>query len=876
MAKQQGRVFERLRAVLLPIWLLVAAGIFLAVMHPHYPIQHWLFWRFASYWLSCAAFATCCLGLGHAVVRRITGPRLPLLQHLSVAFPIGVFAFELLMFSIGMFRLYQPWLFFVFPVVVIAATGPRLFKDARRWVTHLAAHRRRAPRVPLWKLLLPAFGLLALALLYFGILSPDNVQFDSRWRHLAIPEDFAAYGGVRRFDEGWTGATGSHFHSFLYTWAWLFPGGLFDHIELSQHIEFTIFLFTTLITIPAMVRWMVPGADPRLVWAARFLFPGVFLNDSNLSGNADHIAALFCAPLLFMTVRALRHLEPRYLLIVSMILPSLVMGKETATLMMAPMTIFLVAGRAAQFAIQTARRRIDPRRVGNWWKGPAVAVAGCLVFGAPHWLTNLVWHGDPFYPILHKYFSPYPWTADASYMYAAYLEVQMWAPPRTLAGIWETLGAVVDWSFVPNDWKHHHGKVPVIGSLFTLLVPALLFLRGTRRAWFVVAWVHVGIFIWYSVHHQDRYLQSMMPWMAAVTATAIVLLWRQGGMFGRATLTLLVGAQVVWGGDIPFFTKKPIKRVVDLLAGGYDKAYDKRLNTQSSYAKIGKALPEGARVLLHENHAHLGINHSSVSDWSTWQYGLSYGLLDSPRAVYDALKELGVTHIHWPNSRSRAWDSVASDLMFYDFVNRRAVKPKKFGKTTLVEMPKKAPVGPEAWDDSVAVIGCSRGYASGIYKVGDLQTKEFGPDKLTFAAPRTAAAKRPSPTEIDGLLAKVAYVVLDPSCHAKDKPKIKAAFDHVASRTRVPKNSNVLYELYIKKLPESAKAKPPAKAGAGAATPGAGAADPATVPLPPATSSAPTAPTAPGKAAVPTEAGKGASEPAKAAGDPKSGVPAPG
>lgn len=810
MAKQDTGVLARVRAIVLPIWLLAAAGIFLAVMHPHYPIQHWLFWRYASYWLSCGVFAVCCLGLGHAVVRRITGPRLPLLQHLSVAFPIGVFAFELLMFFVGLARLYQPWLFFAFPLVVLAATGPRLFKDARRWVTHLRAQRRRAPPTPAWKLLFPALGLLALAVLYFGILSPDNVQFDARWRHLAIPEDFVAFGGVRRFDEGWTGATGSHFHSFLYTWAWLFPGGLFDHIELSQHIEFTIFLYTTLITIPAMVRWIVPGADPRLVWAARFLYPGVFLNDSNISGNADHVAALFCAPLLFMTVRSLRDLEPRYLLIVSMILPSLVMGKETAMLMMAPMTIALVAGRAAQFAVQTARRRIAPRRVGNWWRGPAVAVAGCLVFGAPHWLCNLLWHGDPFYPILHKYFTPFPWTPDAAYMYSSFTEVQLWAPPRTLAGLWETLGAMVDFSFAPNDWKHHHGKVPVFGSLMTLLIPALLFLRGTRRVWFLAAWVHVGLFIWYWVHHQDRYLQTMVPWMTTITATTMILVWRQGGAAGRGALVVLVGAQVVWSGDIPFFTKKPIKRVVDLLAGGYDKAYEKRLNTQSSYAKIGKSLPAGARVLLHENHAHLGIGHSSVSDWTTWQYGLSYGLLDSPRAVFDALTELGVTHIHWPNSRSRAWDSVAADLMFYDFVYRRAVKPKKFGKTTLAEMPRKPPIGPEEFDDSVAVLGCGRGYPSGLYKVSDLQTKEFGPDKHTFAAPRTPASKRPTAAEVDKLIEKVAFVVVDPSCHAKDKPKVKAMFDHAASRTRVPKNSNVLYELYIRKLPQAArKSSPP-------------------------------------------------------------------
>lgn len=816
MDKQHNAVLEKLRALALPIWLLLALWIFLGLMHPHYPIQHWLFWRYAGYWVACAAFATACLGLGHALVRRITGPRLPLLQHLAVAFPVGVFGFELLVFFAGHLHLYQRWFFFAFPLLLIAVTGPRLVRDARRWATHLRAQSRRAP-LAAWRWLLPAFGLLALALLYFGILTPENVQFDSRWRHMAVPEDYVAYGGVRRFDEGFTGSTGSHFHSFLYTWAFLVPGKLFDRIELSQHLEFTIFLVTTLITIPALVRWLIPGADPRLVWAARFLFPGVFLYDSNLSGNVDHISAVFCVPLLLSTARALRDLDPRHVLIISMMIPALVMGKETAAILMVPMTVLLIGGRSLQFAVQAARRRLDPRRAGNWWRAPLVAVVGCLVFSAPHWLGNLLWHGDPFYPILHNYFTPRPWVADATYNYESFLDMQMWAPPRTWAGAWETLQALYNFSFVPNDWKHFHGKLPVFGSLMTLLLPCLLFLRGTRRIWFLVAWVHVGLFFWYWVNHQDRYLQAILPWMTAITAAIIVLLWRQSNAAARAALVGLVGFQIVWGGDIPFFqthsmTKSPIKKVVDLLSGGYERKYDKRLATQGTYAQIGEYLPDGARLLMHENHAHLGVRVTSVSDFASWQFGISYGLLASPRDVYDTFVEYGVTHVHWATLRSRSWDSVAADLMFFDFALRRTVKPKRFGPTTLAEMPPTPPIGPEDFDDSVAVIGCGRGYATGIYRVSDLQTKDYGTESNVFAEPRTAAPEEPTAAQLTEMIRKVAFVVFDPSCNAKFRPTIAGLFDHAATRAKVPNYRNVLYELYLRKPPKAPRKPAPAPA----------------------------------------------------------------
>ena len=47
----------RARKVGIPIALFAAVFIFLRQVNPHYPIQKWLFWRYAECWVLCAVFA---------------------------------------------------------------------------------------------------------------------------------------------------------------------------------------------------------------------------------------------------------------------------------------------------------------------------------------------------------------------------------------------------------------------------------------------------------------------------------------------------------------------------------------------------------------------------------------------------------------------------------------------------------------------------------------------------------------------------------------------------------------------------------------------------------------------------------------------------
>jgi len=315
------RWIERVRRAALALLLLGGIGWFGHVVDGHYPIGEWLFWRYAVYWLCCAVLSLGFLSLGNAIVTGVLGHRLPLLEQLAVSFTLGMFAFELLMFFCGLGQLYNAKLFVLLPLfAIVVGLGP-----LRDWVRdelgEWRERRRQRAKLPVWGYALLAFGFLVLVLIYVPVITPDNVQFDSRWKHMGLAEDFVAHGGIRRFDEGLTFATRPHFTSFLYAWAFLLPGGrLFDHVELAAHIEYTVFLWTTLVGIPAVVKRLAPEADARLVWVARLAFPGVLVYDSTLSLGADHIGAAFTVPAFILVHRSLRELSPRLAVLIGMTL----------------------------------------------------------------------------------------------------------------------------------------------------------------------------------------------------------------------------------------------------------------------------------------------------------------------------------------------------------------------------------------------------------------------------------------------------------------------------------------------------------------------------------------------------------------------------
>jgi hypothetical protein len=750
------------RSILTLCVILAGAATFGWVVNRHYPIDEWLFWHYAIYWVATGAWLSGTLGVGHLIVTRTFRLRLPTHEATVTALAVGLFAFELAMLALGITRAYRSVAFFAVPIAFFAGGFAGIRELYERWRTIFV---RARPRLGLLGLASIAFGCLVLAMIYFAALTPENVQFDARWKHMSLAEDWVAYGGLRRRDEGWLFSARPHMTSLLYTWAFLLPEArLFDKMLLCAHLELAIFAVTTLVGIPALVRRLIPNADPRVVWAARFLFPGVLLYDSSLSAGADHIGALFGVPAAFLLVKVWKRLELRPTLLLATVLAGAVLVKETIALMLVPFPALVVIVRAKFLFIQKLRGRAAPEDARNAWVSPLAAAGLGLALTAPLWLENLIWYGDPLYPSLHSIFSPNPWSEDAAYRFEwGYQEAQLWAPARDLDGLRETFTALFTYSFDPHDWKKFHRDVPVFGSLFTLLVFCLPFCQGAKRLWALVAWIHLAIFAWYSVHHQDRYLQGILPLMAAATAGILVLVWRQHGAIVRVALGALVGLQLVWGGDVYFFqthamAKSPIKKSVDLLSSGFERKSDSRYGVQNSFQAIGKLLPKRARLLLHETNIHLGTGVTTVLDNPGWQYGIEYGKTKSPAELHERLLELGVTHVFGKTEKSKGSDSIAGDIRFFDYLRRQASDPISVSGGLLVAVDEK-PEGP--FDDSVGVLSCGRDYRPGLYRVEDLSTPPFGPRTKRLPKPRAAARL---PEDAADLVRRAEFVVLDPKC----------------------------------------------------------------------------------------------------------------
>jgi hypothetical protein len=785
----RARVVEGARRVGLPLALAGAFVGFALFLNHHEPVRDWLFLRYAAYWLLSALFAVSCLASGHAVVVRVLGRALPLLEHVTVAFAAGVYVFFLGTMLGGLLGLYGRVFFFALPIVLLAITGLGAFRYARRAARHVRGAWRRSARPPVSALLPHAFGLLGLGAVYFAVLTPNNAAFDARWYHLGIAEHYAALGAVQRFPEGWFPGASPHLASLLYTWAFLVPSGrIFDRIELAAHVEMTIFVFS-LLGIPALVRRLVrpsvAGGAYRYAWAARFLFPGVFLYDSSVCLGADHVASVFAAPIYLSLLLAWRSLAPRACALLALALTGALLTKYTGALILVAPAIVALAARVLVLAASALRRR-DPRAAGAALLGPLVALFAGTLFTAPHWVKNLIWYGDPSYPVLHKLVASRPWTADSALRFDVGFASQLWPAERSLRGLGRTLGALGSFSFVPNDWERFHGATPVFGSLFTLSLLALPFLKGTKRLWGIFVATHLGVAVWYWVNHQDRYLQAALPWMAAATAATLGLVWRRG-LFARGTLGALVALQIVWGADVYFmpghvFTGVSAKAVIDLLSRIPGKAIGDRLAYTDAFATIGHALPPRSKVLVHEWHPHLGLEAPSVTDCPHHQGGISYLRTPSPREAWDQLHGFGVTHVVYKTSQPREPDTLAGEIAFFNFVQRAVSAPRSVDGWLLGALAEAAPP-PGGAPDPVLVVSCGKGLPDGLYHLEDLAIPAYDkrPAPRPFSTPGAAPAS---------LVATAAAVAQDHACAAVPAG-VEGAF--VRAGTRDP------YQIWVRR-----------------------------------------------------------------------------
>ena len=166
---------RRLRLAALTLSLLVGAAYFLRAVTSHYATRDWLLPIYGSYFAFTLYFNAACLSAGYALLRLLVPNGLPLRERVFLSMAIGVLAFYLGTFLLGLLHLYGLAYFLLYPLALILCGAHPLFtlarrlRRARRFARKLPARRRSSLGTAIL-----AFGVLALGLLYFGVLPPEK------------------------------------------------------------------------------------------------------------------------------------------------------------------------------------------------------------------------------------------------------------------------------------------------------------------------------------------------------------------------------------------------------------------------------------------------------------------------------------------------------------------------------------------------------------------------------------------------------------------------------------------------------------------------------------------------------------------------------
>ena len=352
--------------------------------------------------------------------------------------------------------------------------------------------------------------------------------------------------------------------------------------------------------------------------------------------------------------------------------------------------------------------------------------------------------------------------------------------PLSAAGIYEMLKTLVTFSFIPHDFPQYHGDLPVFGSLFTIFTPLLAFLGRRPRLHWLFGGVYLGLVAWFWIHQLDRYLQVLVPWMAAATAIVLVLLWRQGGPL-RLAVGCMVGLQIVWGGDVFFMSTHRAagssipKIVVDLLGRRDAKQGSDRLISFPDWEPMGQALPSGAKVLVHEEEIHLGLSAVSMSDYPGNQGIFYWGEpgVSSPAGMWRTLRAHGITHLAWASKMDHGVDTVAGGLVFFNLATHHTKVVGNFRGFTLAALSETPP--PDTLPGEVAYYPCDAGppFEPGLY-----------PLEAMARAPRD---RRPIADPIPGVSMQQAFeraqfLVYDARCHGPLPDETRVRFELLAAR----------------------------------------------------------------------------------------------
>lgn len=699
-----------------------------------------------------ALFACSSWSLGLLIVKKLLPGRTRLDERLALGFVFGILAFHFCVWLLGVLGLLNRPACLLLPLVFLVA-GARNAWSMRRRISQLGgvlANRRRPQTRGVKAHWLGAFTLFVLA---GHCLTTASIGYDSAWYHLPVAEIYAARHAIRPFADGWYLGAFPQLASVMYAWGMVVAREPALGLTTSAFIELT-FVASAIFGVIPCVRALSPvRGRATWAWATIALFPAVYLYPPRI--EADYAAAAFAPALLLLTLRAYRRFEVRELVGWATVLGGVSLVKYSAVSLLA-FPVLLIGIRACHRLITPA----NGRRTAALALGAAAGTF--LLVTTPHWLKNLVFYGDPLFPQLS---GAGAFTTVTRQYYLDFLKA-LWRPTPGWPGVVETVRAMATFSFEPHEYANYNAGHPIFGSLFSATLLPLLVLTRARRALVWQGAVLLGVCVWFRIHHQDRYLLALLPWMCAVTgATIRELCWH--GPLLRAIAAAACALQFAVG------VRWAIKLVpLDAIRGALwaPTIADWRANQLQRWptmVRVGRSLPPGATLMVHDERIRLGLERNSLSDAQGWQTRMSFVELGNSARIYDRLMALGVTHL-FAQGHSDGQDTVGSDLVYYSFFYRYGTS------TTEVEvrhMPAARP-SEERADTRLAFVQSCGAVSSptGLYRVIDLDDAQLGTPTAFKAKPVQRVSSKAAEGKRDEAIARAEFLVLGDGCPSQTTP----------------------------------------------------------------------------------------------------------
>jgi hypothetical protein len=618
---------------------------------------------------------------------------------LPLALSIGTLSYSLAVGALGPFGALNQFFFWGLPVFMLTVgTRPALSLMRLEW----RQFQNRAREWSFIHLVLVCLGAVCAVLVVLQSVTPENSNYDARWYHLRMPERYALAGRLMRFEEGDYLGVLPQGGSWLYTWAFLRPAcQLFDKVQLAMALEAITFL-GTLALIPALARAVAGkrfASSLRLSWVAFFFFPSIFVYDTGLMGGADHIAAYFGTAVVLAWLQARNRRDQRSFVLFGFLLAG-ILAKHSVAFLLLPIVALVV--------VEVSLRRVPlPKALS------AAFIA--LVFSAPYWLKNVIWYGNPVYPIAAKWFPSRPWTihSQAFIDRANHSTAEFHNLGTTTYVLGETVRSLWAYSVEHFTFGDFVGYQAVFGVAYLICLPGIFLLRDRGRFFLAAVVCHAAIALWFLVNHQMRYLTTTVPLMAACVAVVVSALWARAWC-SRALVLVLAATHCGAFVQLPFLKthrmtgKSPLENAGEYLVNA------RRRDVFSQFETIGQQLPPLGNPLVHGVCPVLGLGRQSLTDVAGLQLGISYAAWKTPMSVLEHLRGMGATHLIWP-LRSQSPDSIAGEALFFALaaqtVDRKSTSGYSIGAL---------PTNVKSIKEKLLYLGCSSGPLSGIYRLESL------------------------------------------------------------------------------------------------------------------------------------------------------------